>query len=94
MVAMYSVRDYCDMYLMYDRCNGNALRTAREYARRYPSRRPPDVNVIRRLDDRLRNTESVLPTANLHDTGRPRSGLTLAMADTLSICFKLCIYCC
>ncbi|GBM62886.1 hypothetical protein AVEN_64196-1 [Araneus ventricosus] len=51
MVAMYSVRDYCDMYLMYDRCNGNALRTAREYARRYPSRRPPDINVIRRLDD-------------------------------------------
>ncbi|GBL73684.1 hypothetical protein AVEN_230680-1 [Araneus ventricosus] len=80
---MYSVRDYCDMYLMYGRCNGNALRTAREYARRYPSRRPPDVNVIRRLDDRLRNTGSVLPTANLHDTGRPRSGLTVAQADAI-----------
>ncbi|GFV25865.1 DUF4817 domain-containing protein [Trichonephila clavipes] len=41
MVAMYSVRDYCDMYLMYGRCNGNTLRTAREYARRYP----PKVNI-------------------------------------------------
>ncbi|GFQ93925.1 DUF4817 domain-containing protein [Trichonephila clavata] len=71
MVAIYSVRDYCDMYLMYGRCNGNALRTAMENALRYPSRRPPDVNVIRRLDDRLRNTESVWPTANLHDTGIP-----------------------
>ncbi|GBN39379.1 hypothetical protein AVEN_205915-1 [Araneus ventricosus] len=53
------------------------------YARRYPSRRPPDVNVIRRLDDRLLNTGSVLPTANLHDTGRPRSGLTVAQADAI-----------
>ncbi|GFS47054.1 DUF4817 domain-containing protein [Trichonephila inaurata madagascariensis] len=56
---MYSVRDYYDMYLMYGRSNGNALRTAREYARRYPSRRPPDANVILRLDDRLRNTRRV-----------------------------------
>ncbi|GBL89022.1 hypothetical protein AVEN_255173-1 [Araneus ventricosus] len=61
MVAMYSVRDYCDMYLMYGRCNGNALRTAREYARRYPSRRPPDVNVIRqtaKYGKRLANSQS------------------------------------
>ncbi|GBN14579.1 hypothetical protein AVEN_73596-1 [Araneus ventricosus] len=26
---------------------------------------------------------SVLPTANLHDTGRPRSGLTVAQADAI-----------
>ncbi|GFR12802.1 DUF4817 domain-containing protein [Trichonephila clavata] len=71
------------MYWMYGRCNGNALRTAREYARRYPSRHPPDVNVIRRLDDRLRNTGSIWPTANLHDTGIPRSGLTVAQADAI-----------
>ncbi|GFR05026.1 uncharacterized protein TNCT_476691 [Trichonephila clavata] len=56
---------------------------AREYARRYPSRRFPDVNVIRRLDDILRNTGSVWPTANLHDTGIPRSGLTVAQADAI-----------
>ncbi|GFS41995.1 DUF4817 domain-containing protein [Trichonephila inaurata madagascariensis] len=79
MVAMYS---YCDMYLMHGRCNGNALLTARKYARRYPSRRPPDVNVISRLDDRLRNTESVWPTANLHDR-RPRSVLTVAQVDAI-----------
>ncbi|GFV61128.1 DUF4817 domain-containing protein [Trichonephila clavipes] len=71
------------MYLMYGRYYGNVLRTAWEYARRYPSRRPPDVNVIRRLDDRLRNTGSVWPTANLHDTGRPRSCLTVAQADAI-----------
>ncbi|GFQ90991.1 DUF4817 domain-containing protein [Trichonephila clavata] len=65
---------------MYGGCNGNALRTAREYARRYPSHRPSDVNVIRRLDDRLQNTGSVWPTANPHDTGIPRSGLTVAQA--------------
>ncbi|GFY65971.1 uncharacterized protein TNIN_150041 [Trichonephila inaurata madagascariensis] len=80
---MYSVSDYCDMHIRYVRCNGNALRTAREYARRYPSRRPPDVNAIHRLDDRLRNTGSVWPTANLHDTGRPWSGLTVAQADAI-----------
>ncbi|KFM68287.1 hypothetical protein X975_24767, partial [Stegodyphus mimosarum] len=68
---------------MYGRCNGNALRTAREYARRYPCRCSPHVNVIRRLDNRPRNTGSVLPTANLHDTGRPRRGLTVAQADAI-----------
>ncbi|KFM65972.1 hypothetical protein X975_19681, partial [Stegodyphus mimosarum] len=78
---MYSVRDYCDMYLKYGRCNGNTLRTAREYAPRHPSRRPPDVNVIRRLDGRLRNKRSALPTANLHDSGRPRSDLTVAQVN-------------
>ncbi|GFR00549.1 uncharacterized protein TNCT_29681 [Trichonephila clavata] len=56
---------------------------SKEYARRYPSHRPPDVNVIRRLDYRLRNTGSVWPTSNLHDTGRPRSGLTVAQADAI-----------
>ncbi|GFR30113.1 uncharacterized protein TNCT_428711 [Trichonephila clavata] len=38
---------------------------------------------MRRLDDRLRNTGSVWPTANLHDTGIPRSGLTVAQADAI-----------
>ncbi|GFQ67092.1 uncharacterized protein TNCT_406561 [Trichonephila clavata] len=42
--------------------------------------RPTDVIVIRRLDNRLRNMGSVWPTANLHDTGIPRSGLTVAQA--------------
>ncbi|GFY63272.1 DUF4817 domain-containing protein [Trichonephila inaurata madagascariensis] len=83
MVAKYSVRDYCDMYLIYGRCNGKSLRTAEEYARRYPSRHPLDVNVIRRLDDRLRNTGSVWATANLHDFGRSWSGLTVAQADAI-----------
>ncbi|GFV88821.1 uncharacterized protein TNCV_4608661 [Trichonephila clavipes] len=51
--------------------------------RRYPSRRPPDVNVIRRLDDRLRNTGSVWPIATPHDAGILRSGLTVAQADAI-----------
>ena len=66
---MYSVREYCDMYFIFGQCNGNALQTAREYASRYPSRRHPNANVIRRLDDRLRNTGSVLPTNHLRDGG-------------------------
>ncbi|GFR07867.1 DUF4817 domain-containing protein [Trichonephila clavata] len=66
---------------MYGRCNINVLRTAREYARRYPSGHPPGV--IRRLNDRLRNMGSVWPTANLHDTGIPQSGLTVAQADAI-----------
>ncbi|GFR18331.1 DUF4817 domain-containing protein [Trichonephila clavata] len=68
---------------MYGRCNGNALPTARDYARRYPFRRPPDVNFIRRLVDRLRNTGSVWPSANLHDTGRLQSGLMVVQADAI-----------
>ena len=84
MVIMYSVREYCDMYFIFGQCNGNALRTAREYARRYPSRRPPDAKVIRRLDDRLRNTGSVDPTYNLHDVGgRTHGGLTPAQEDAI-----------
>ncbi|GFQ91022.1 DUF4817 domain-containing protein [Trichonephila clavata] len=71
------------MYWMYGQCKENALRTAREYARRYPSRHHPDVNVIRRLDDRLRNMGSIWPTADLHDTGIPRSGLTVAQANPI-----------
>ncbi|GFV06781.1 DUF4817 domain-containing protein [Trichonephila clavipes] len=35
------------------------------------------------MDDRLRNTGSVWPTANLHDTGRARCGLTVAQADAI-----------
>ncbi|GFV97879.1 DUF4817 domain-containing protein [Trichonephila clavipes] len=54
-MVMYSVRDYCDMYLMYGRYNGNALQTVRD----------------------------VCPTANLHDTGRPRNDLTVSQADAI-----------
>ncbi|GFX81413.1 DUF4817 domain-containing protein [Trichonephila clavipes] len=70
------------MYLTYSRCNGNPLQTARESARQ-SARRPPDVNVIRRMDDRLRNTGSVWPTVNLHDSGRLRSSLTVGQADAI-----------
>lgn len=84
MVRMYSVREYCDMYVIFGQCNGNALRTSREYGRRYPSRRQPDANVIRRLDDRLRTTGSVLPTANLHNVGgRTHGGLTLSQESAI-----------
>ncbi|GFX39216.1 uncharacterized protein TNCV_3859411 [Trichonephila clavipes] len=81
MVAMYSVRDYCNLYMMYGRCNGNALWTARGSMPIVI--RPADISVIRRLDNRRRNTGSVWPAANLHDTGRPRSGLTVAQADVI-----------
>ncbi|GFW34968.1 DUF4817 domain-containing protein [Trichonephila clavipes] len=68
---------------------------AEEYARRYPFHRPPDVYVIRRLDDRLRNTEAIRkacvekvrkniwPTANLYDAGRPQSSQTVAQVGAV-----------
>ncbi|GFQ87802.1 DUF4817 domain-containing protein [Trichonephila clavata] len=80
---MCSVRDYCDVYLLYGQCNGNAIRTVKEYARQYPSHHPPYVNFIRRLDERLRNTGSDWPTANLHDTGISQCGLTVSQADAI-----------
>lgn len=34
---MYSIHEYWDMYLIFGKCNGNALWTVRDYACHYPS---------------------------------------------------------
>ncbi|GFV39383.1 ATP-dependent DNA helicase [Trichonephila clavipes] len=66
MVAMYSVRDYCDMYLMYGRCNGNALQTAREYARPaiYPM---PTSSIVWTIDCEIRKASRYWKTAERPD---------------------------
>ena len=62
MVIIYSGRECCDMYLIFGQCkNDNVLRAAGEYSRRYPSRRLPIANVIRRL----RSTGNVYPTISM-----------------------------
>lgn len=62
------------MFLVLGECRNNANRAARLYAERYPNRRHPDVNVIRRLDQRVRETGNVIPNAG-PDRGRPRNVL-------------------
>jgi hypothetical protein len=53
---------------------------ALEYALRYPGRRHPDANAFRRLEQRLSDTGSVTPRANVN-VGRPRIVLTPAEGD-------------
>lgn len=53
------------MYFTFCKCKGNILQTASECARRYQLRHPSDAKIIRRLDDRLTNTEIADATHNL-----------------------------
>jgi hypothetical protein len=70
------------MLLTLGACNSRAGTAAREYALRYPGRRHPNSNVFRRLEQRLRETGSVTPTA-LVNAGRPRSVRTPANEDAI-----------
>jgi hypothetical protein len=63
-------------------CNSRAGTAAQEYALRYPGRRHPDANVFRRLEQRLRETGSVTPTAFVK-AGRPRTVRTPANVDAI-----------
>jgi hypothetical protein len=63
-------------------CNSRAGTAAREYVLRYPGRRHPDANVFRRLEQRLRETGSVTPTATVN-AGRPRTVPTPANEDAI-----------
>jgi hypothetical protein len=60
------------MLLTLGACNSRAGTAAREYALRYSGGRHPDANVFRRLEQRLRETGSVTPTA-LVNAGRTRT---------------------
>jgi hypothetical protein len=73
---------YCDMLLTLGACNSRAGTAAREYALRYPGRRHSDTNVIRRLEQRFRETGSVTPTA-LVNAGRPRTVRTPANENVI-----------
>jgi hypothetical protein len=69
------------MLLTLGACNSRAGTAAREYALRYPGRRHPDANVFR-LEQRLRETGSVTPTA-LVNAGRPGTVRTPANEDAI-----------
>ena len=83
MVIIYSVREYCDMHLMYSQCHGNAFRISRKYACWYPSHHSPYAKVIHWLNYRLRNIESVCSRNSRHDVWRPHC--TLAVTQTVAI---------
>jgi hypothetical protein len=68
------------MLLTLGACNSRAGTAARQYALRYPGRRHPDANVFRRLEQRLRETGSLTPTA-LVNAGRPPTVRTPANED-------------
>jgi hypothetical protein len=70
------------MLLTFGVCNSRAGTASREYALRYPGRRHPDANVFRRLEQRLRETGSVTPTA-LVNAGRPWAVRTPANEDAI-----------
>jgi hypothetical protein len=63
-------------------CNSRTSTAAREDALRYPARHNPDVNVLRGLEQRLRETESVTPTAHVN-VGSPRTVRTPANVHTV-----------
>jgi hypothetical protein len=70
------------MLLTLGACNSRAGTAAREYAIRYTGRRHPDANLFRRLQQRLRETGSVTPTA-LVNAGRPRTVRTPGNEDLI-----------
>jgi hypothetical protein len=78
----YTYDEYCDMLLTLGDCNSRAGTDSWEYALRYPCRRHPDANMFRRLEQRLRDTGSVTPTA-LMNAGRPRTVRTPANEDAI-----------
>ncbi|XP_068086419.1 uncharacterized protein [Anabrus simplex] len=65
----YTIKEYCDMYLIYGECHGGGQAAARLYAKRYPKRRHPIPSIFHSLDIRLREYGQVVPMyANI--TGR------------------------
>jgi len=71
------------MLLTLGACNSRAGTAAREYALRYLGRRHPDANVFRRLEQRLRETGSVNPTAHVNG-GRPQTVWSQADEDAIT----------
>jgi hypothetical protein len=76
----FTLHEYCDMYLILGAWGNRGYAAARAYAERYPARRHPDINVFRRLDERIRETSNVLRTPPL-DRGRPGTRRTPALEE-------------
>lgn len=54
----FTNEEYADILFTYGVARGNALAAQREYHRRYPNRRLPDVGVFSRIYRRARETGS------------------------------------
>lgn len=76
--------EYTDMILIYDACNGNLAEAARQYALQYQARRHPSTNVIRCLEQRLREIGN-LPLTSSAGWDRPR---TVRTPETEDVFFK------
>jgi hypothetical protein len=83
-IIKYTYDEYCDMLWTLGTCNTPASTAAREYALYYLGRCHPDAEVFRGLEQRLRGTGSVIPTAHVN-TGRPRTLRTPANEDTMIV---------
>lgn len=81
---MFSNNEYADMHLVLGECRNNATAAARIYREQYPLRRHPSSNVFRRLDQRMRETGSMMPTGAFYrDAGRPRTSRTPQVEDAV-----------
>lgn len=58
------------MYLIFGKANCSSARAERLYAERYPNRMHPDRKTFERLDQRIRNSDCLMP--KLVDVGRNR----------------------
>jgi hypothetical protein len=83
MIMEYTHDEYSNMILTLDSYNSRAGTAEREYALRYP-----DPNVLPRLEQRLRETGNVRPTAKVNE-GRPWTPRTPANAGDVSTTVEL-----
>lgn len=78
---MFTLNEYCDMYLVLGECGGNFRRAAATYAVRYQERIHPDKNVFQRLDQRMRETGRV--DIIMETVGRPRTARTPQVEEAI-----------
>lgn len=71
LIMNYTHNEYVDMLMCLGAANGVAAIAVRDYAQRFPNRRHPNTNVIRRVEQRLRETGQI--NHNPVNLGRPRT---------------------
>jgi len=69
-MATFTNAEYADIMFIYGFCNGNAAESRREYQRRFPNRRIPNVRVFAATYRAIAETGSVKPRRG--DAGAPR----------------------
>jgi hypothetical protein len=79
----FTANEFSDMHLILGESGNNAALAARTYAVKYPGRRHPSVNAIRRVDDRLRQNLAIVPTQKGVVPGRPRTRRTPALEEAI-----------